>query len=178
MKWQPDRATLVTLTAFHIEERNRPIADPSNPLGQIQAGELTTQGFELEATRTLPGHYDLSLAYGYNDVTGDAAASGYLSRHTASAWGTKTFEGKWATLRLGAGVRYLGQQVSSNAAWTIVTPARTMVDALVELERDRWRLRVNATNLLDNRAYASCLARGDCFVSAPRNVMLSLGYRL
>lgn len=178
VKWQPDRATLVTLTAFHIEERNRPIADPSNPLGQIQAGELTTQGFELEATRTLPGHYDLSLAYGYNDVTGDAAASGYLSRHTASAWGTKTFEGKWATLRLGAGVRYLGQQVSSNAAWTIVTPARTMVDALVELERDRWRLRVNATNLLDNRAYASCLARGDCFVSAPRNVMLSLGYRL
>ncbi len=178
MKWQPDRATLVTLTAFHIEERNRPIADPSNPLGQIQAGELTTQGFELEATRTLPGHYDLSLAYGYNDVTGDAAASGYLSRHTASAWGTKTFEGDWATLRLGAGVRYLGQQVSSNAAWTIATPARTMVDALVELERDRWRLRVNATNLLDNRAYASCLARGDCFVSAPRNVMLSLGYRL
>ena len=178
VKWQPDRATLVTLTAFHIKERNRPIADPSNPLGQIQAGELTTQGFELEATRTLPGHYDLSLAYGYNDVTGDAAASGYLSRHTASAWGTKTFEGDWATLRLGAGVRYLGQQVSSNAAWTIVTPARTMVDALVELERDRWRLRVNATNLLDNRAYASCLARGDCFVSAPRNVMLSLGYRL
>ncbi|MFK3890354.1 TonB-dependent siderophore receptor [Sphingomonas sp. NPDC079357] len=178
VKWQPDRATLVTLTGFHIKELNRPIADPRNPLGQIQAGELTTQGFELEATRTLPGHYDLSLAYGFNDVDGDTGEIGYLSRHTASAWGTKTFEGDWATLRLGAGVRYLGQQVSGSAAWTIVTPARTMVDALVELERNRWRLRVNATNLLDNRAYASCLARGDCFVSAPRNVMLSLGYRL
>ncbi len=178
VKWQPDRATLVTLTGFHIKERNRPIPDPRNPLGQIQAGELTTKGFELEATRTLPGHYDLSLAYGFNDVDGDRGEVGYLSRHTASAWGTKTFEGSWATLRLGAGVRYLGQQVSGNAAWTIVTPARTMVDALVELERDRWRLRLNATNLLDNHAYAACLARGDCFVSAPRNVMLSLGYRL
>lgn len=178
VKWQPDRATLVTLTGFHIKERNRPIPDPRNPLGQIQAGELTTKGFELEATRTLPGHYDLSLAYGFNDVDGDTGEVGYLSRHTASAWGTKTFEGSWATLRLGAGVRYLGQQVSGNAAWTIVTPARTMVDALVELERDRWRLRLNATNLLDNHAYAACLARGDCFVSAPRNVMLSLGYRL
>ncbi|MDQ1228681.1 outer membrane receptor protein involved in Fe transport [Sphingomonas sp. SORGH_AS 879] len=111
-------------------------------------------------------------------MDGDTGEIGYLSRHTASAWGTKTFQGDWATLRLGAGVRYLGQQVSGNAAWTIVTPARTMVDALVELERDRWRLRLNATNLLDNRGYASCLARGDCFVSAPRNVMLSLGYRL
>lgn len=178
VKWQPDRATLVTLTGFHIKERNRPIPDPRNPLGQIQAGELTTKGFELEATRTLPGHYDLSLAYGFNDVDGDTGEVGYLSRHTASAWGTKTFEGSWATLRLGAGVRYLGQQVSGNAAWTVVTPARTMVDALVELERDRWRLRLNATNLLDNHAYAACLARGDCFVSAPRNVMLSLGYRL
>ena len=178
VKWQPDRATLVTLTGFSIKERNRPVPDPSNPLGQIQAGELTTQGFELEATRTLPGNYDLSLAYGFNDVDGDTGEIGYLSRHTASAWGTKTFQGEWATLRLGAGVRYLGQQVSGNAAWTIVTPARTMVDALVELERDRWRLRLNATNLLDNRGYASCLARGDCFVSAPRNVMLSLGYRL
>ncbi|MET4895622.1 TonB-dependent siderophore receptor [Sphingomonadaceae bacterium jetA1] len=178
VKWQPDRATLVTLTGFHIKERNRPVPDPRNPLGQIQAGELTTKGFELEATRTLPGDYDLSLAYGFNDVDGDTGEIGYLSRHTASAWGTKTFQGAWATLRLGAGVRYLGEQVSGNAAWTIVTPARTMVDALLELERDRWRLRLNATNLLDNRAYASCLARGDCFVSAPRNVMLSLGYRL
>lgn len=177
VKWQPDRTTLVTLTGFHIKERNRPIPDPSNPLGQIQAGELTTKGFEVEATRTLPDDYDLSLSYGFNDVDGDAGEIGYLSRHTASAWGTKTFRGDWATLRLGTGVRYLGQQVSSNAAWTIVTPARTMVDALVELERDRWRLRVNATNLLDNRAYASCLARGDCFVSAPRNVMVSLGYQ-
>lgn len=178
VKWQADRATLVTLTGFDITERNRPIPDPANPLGQIQAGELTTKGFELEATRTLPGDYDLSLAYGFNDVDGDTGEIGYLSRHTASAWGTKTFQGDWATLRLGAGVRYLGQQVSGNDAWTLVTPARTMVDALVELERDRWRLRLNATNLLDNRAYASCLARGDCFVSAPRNVMLSLGYRL
>ncbi|MDR6129030.1 iron complex outermembrane receptor protein [Sphingomonas sp. SORGH_AS802] len=178
VKWQADRATLVTLTGFDITERNRPIPDPANPLGQIQAGELTTKGFELEATRTLPGDYDLSLAYGFNDVDGDTGEIGYLSRHTASAWGTKTFRGDWATLRLGAGVRYLGQQVSGNDTWTLVTPARTMVDALVELERDRWRLRLNATNLLDNRAYASCLARGDCFVSAPRNVMLSLGYRL
>lgn len=178
VKWQADRATLVTLTGFDITERNRPIPDPANPLGQIQAGELTIRGFELEATRTLPGDYDLSLAYGFNDVDGDTGEIGYLSRHTASAWGTKTFRGNWATLRLGAGVRYLGQQVSGNDAWTLVTPARTMVDALVELERDRWRLRLNATNLLDNRAYASCLARGDCFVSASRNVMLSLGYRL
>ncbi|SEN69655.1 iron complex outermembrane recepter protein [Sphingomonas gellani] len=176
-KWQPDSMTLLTVTGFRIKEFNRPIADPTNPLGQIQAGGLTTKGIEVEATRTLPGRYDISLAYGYNDVKGDSAATGYLARHVASAWGTKTFVGRDATLRLGAGIRYLGKQVSSSATWTIVTPDRTMVDALVELEHDRWRLALNATNLLDKRVFASCLARGDCFSTAPRNVMVSLGYR-
>jgi iron complex outermembrane receptor protein len=177
VKWQPDAATLVTVTGFRIKERNRPVADPANPRGQIQAGELITKGVEVEATRTLPGRYDLTLAYGYNDVTGDTIATGYAAKHVASAWGTKTFVGRDANLRLGAGVRHIGEQVSSSPVWTIVTPGRTMVDALVELERDRWRLTLNATDLLDTRVFASCLARGDCFSTAPRNVMVSLGYR-
>ncbi len=174
-KWQPDTATLVTATAFRIKERNRPIDGPGTQI--IQAGELTTKGFELEATRHIPDAFDLTLAYGFNDVTGDSRATGFMARHIASAWATRTFVGSWAALRLGAGVRYTGEQVSSSADWTIVTPARTMVDALVEVTRDRWRFAVNATNLFDNRAFASCLARGDCFNTAPRNVMASLGYR-
>lgn len=178
LKWQPDPQTLVTLTGFRIKEQNRPIPDPTNPLFQIQAGELTTKGFEFEATRTLPGNYDLTVSYGYNDLSGDSAATGYLSKHTAAAWGTKTVAlAEDTSLRVGAGVRYLGKQVSSSSVWTIVTPDRVMADALVELNRDRWRIAVNATNLFDNRAFASCLARGDCFVSAPRNVMATLGYR-
>lgn len=175
LKWQPDRATLVTATAFRIKEINRVIYGAGSSVSQ--AGEITTEGFEVEAARTLPGNFELSLAYGYNDVSGDSAASGYLAKHIASAWGTKTIIGDWATLRLGAGVRYTGEQVSSSPLWTIVTPDRAMVDALVEVTRDRWRLALNAVNLLDNQAFASCLARGDCFISEPRNVMVSVGYR-
>ncbi|MEI5686085.1 TonB-dependent siderophore receptor [Sphingomonas kyungheensis] len=177
VKWQPEPATLVTVTAFRIRERNRPVADPANPLGQIQAGALTTRGFEVEATRSLPGRTELTLAYGHNHLTGDSVASGWAAEDVASAWGSKTFVGQLADLRLGVGIRYLGEQVSSSPVWTIVTPGRTMIDALAELERDRWRLSLNATNLLDKRVFAICLARGDCFNTAPRNVMLSLGYR-
>ncbi len=73
-------------------------------------------------------------------------------------------------------MRYAGRQVTSDANWSIVTPARAMVDALAEITRERWRLSLNATNLFDRRGYASCLVRGDCFANAPRNVMLSLRY--
>ncbi|UVO51073.1 TonB-dependent siderophore receptor [Sphingomonas sp. SUN019] len=179
VKWQPDAATLVTVTGFHIKEANRPIADSANPLGQIQSGQLTTKGIELEATRALPGNYDLSVNYGYNKLTNrNASAFDYLPRHNASVWGTKTMPiGADMALRVGAGVRYTGKSSSNSAVWTITTKAYTLVDALAELTWDKYRLSVNATNLFDNEFYASCLARGDCFIGAPRNVMVTLAYR-
>ena len=101
-----------------------------------------------------------------------------MPRHIASAWTTKTFGVAGdARLRLGAGVVYTGKSISTSSIWSIVTPSRTTVDALAEIDWQNWRLSINATNLLNNRYYASCLARGDCFMGAPRNVMGTIGYR-
>jgi len=179
VKWQPDLATLVTVTAFHIKESGRPIDDPANPLGQIQAGELITKGIEIEASRTLPGHFELLVNYGYNKlVAKDSEFFDYMPRHNASIWSTKTFNlNGEASLRLGAGVRYTGRRSSTGPAWTIVTGDNTLVDALAAIEWRDWRFTVNATNLFNERFYASCLSRGDCFVGAPRNVMGSVSYR-
>jgi iron complex outermembrane receptor protein len=96
-----------------------------------------------------------------------------------------------AQLRLGAGVVYSGKSKSTGqidpygrnpaipagTLYTVVTPSRTTVDALAEINWNSWRFAINATNLLNNQYYASCLARGDCFVGAPRNVMGTIGYR-
>ena len=101
-----------------------------------------------------------------------------MPRHTASAWTTKTFGiGQGAQLRLGAGVVHNGKRSSVGPAWTIVTPSYTTVDALAEVTWEKWRFTLNATNLLDDRYYASCLDRGDCFMGAPRNIMGTVGYR-
>lgn len=191
VKWQPLPSTLVTVTGFHIKERNRVLYLANNVT--TQSGELTTRGFEVEASHTLPGNFELLLNYGYNELKSETNTSlDYMPRHTASAWSTKTFGMPGdARLRLGAGVVYNGNSRSTgaldpyglNAAvpagtlYTIVTPSRTTVDALAEITWDQWRLAVNATNLFNEQAFASCLARGDCFVAAPRNVMATLGVR-
>jgi iron complex outermembrane receptor protein len=187
-KWQPDPGTLVTVTGFHIEDTGRLIAGPT-PNTQVQAGKLTSKGFEVEATRTLPGNFDVVVSYGYNEQRADEnPAFNFVPKHNASIWSTKTFPmpGTDASLRLGAGVRYTGESSSVGATylapptaqtWTITTPANTVVDALAEVTWRNYRFSVNATNLFDNRFYASCLARGDCFVGAPRNVMATLGVR-
>ena len=191
VKWQPDPKTLVTVTGFHIKERNRVLYGANNTT--TQSGELTTKGVEVEASRILPGNFELLVNYGYSQLNSEVNSSlDYMPRHTASVWSTKTFgDAAGAQLRLGAGVVYSGNSKSTglidpyglNAAipegtlYTVVTPSRTTVDALAEITWDRWRLALNATNLLNKRYFASCLARGDCFMAAPRNVMATVGMR-
>lgn len=177
VKWQPEPGTLVTVTAFHVKERNRVLYGEGS--STTQAGELTTKGIELEASHTLPGNFELLANYGYNKLRSETNTDlDYLPRHIASIWSTKTFGlADEAQLRLGAGVVYTGKRRSDGPAWNITTPSNTTVDALAEISWNNWRFAVNATNLLNNRFYASCLARGDCFMGAPRNVMATVGYR-
>lgn len=191
VKWQPTPATLVTVTGFHIKERNRVLYLANNVTSQ--SGELTTKGVEFEASHTLPGNFELLVNYGYSELASEVNTSlDYMPRHTASIWSTKTFGTVGgAQLRLGAGAVYSGESKSTgpldpyglNSAiapgtlYTITTPARTTIDALAEISWNQWRLAINATNLLNETAFASCLARGDCFVAAPRNVMATLGFR-
>ena len=177
VKWQPTPNTLVTATAFKIKERNRVLYGPNN--STTQSGVLDTKGFEIEASHALPGNFELLANYGYAKLKSEVNTSlDYMPRHTASLWSTKSFGlPDEAQLRLGAGVVYSGKSISTSDIWSIVTPSRTTVDALAEISWNNWRLAVNATNLLDNKYFASCLARGDCFVGAPRNVMATVGYR-
>jgi iron complex outermembrane receptor protein len=176
-KWQPERNTLVTVTAFHIKERNRVLYLAEN--ATTQSGQLTTKGIEVEASHTLPGNFELLANYGYSKLKSETNTNlDYMPRHTASLWSTKTFGlSDAAQLRLGGGVVYSGKSISTSSLWSIVTPSRTTVDALAEITRDNWRFSINATNLLNKKQFASCLARGDCFVAAPRNVMGTIGYR-
>lgn len=177
VKWQPGVNTLVTATVFKIKERNRVLYLAAG--GTTQSGVLNTKGFEIEASHTLPGNFELLANYGYAKLKSETNTSlDYMPRHTASVWSTKTFglPGE-ASLRLGGGVVYSGKSISTSSIWSIVTPARTTVDGLAEINWNSWRFALNATNLLNNRYYASCLARGDCFMGAPRNVMGTVGFR-
>ncbi|BAV64346.1 TonB-dependent siderophore receptor [Sphingobium cloacae] len=177
VKWQPSPDTLVTFTLFKIKERNRVLYGELN--STTQSGVLNTKGFEIEASHTLPGNFELLANYGYSRLKSETNTSlDYMPRHTASVWSTKTFGlPDEAQLRLGGGIVYNGKSISTSDLWSIITPSRTTVDALAEISWTDWQFSVNATNLLNNKFYASCLARGDCFMGAPRNVMGTISYR-
>lgn len=192
IKFHPDPATLVTATVYDIVESNRPVSDDSTPdlSDQIQVGELTSRGFELEASTRLPGAVSLIANYSYNETEitdADIAQAALIGnqldnvpKHNASLWVTKPFQLADAmVLTLGGGLRYAGDNISYGPAFPngIETPGRTLVDAYAALDWNDWSLSVNATNLFDESYYSACLARGDCFLGAERNVYATLTRR-
>lgn len=183
VKFHPSDAMLVTVTAYHIKQTNRLVYDDSTPapFDQIQAGEITSKGIELEANATLPGKLQILANFSYNkaEENGSGLQLDNVPKYNASLWATRPFDlGQGVELLLGGGVRYSGANWSYGAAFPdgLRTPAYTLVDALAKLTRGNWSLSVNATNLLGKRFYSACLARGDCFMGEARNVFGTLSY--
>ncbi|MFD1949984.1 TonB-dependent siderophore receptor [Sphingomonas arantia] len=185
LKYQPNDASMVTVTGYRIKETNRPVDDPTttDPFDQRQAGSLTSKGIEFEARTVLPGQVQLIANYSYNEaeIDGTNQQLENVPKHNASLWAARSFAlTDDVSLRIGSGVRYSGKNRSYGPAFPdgIVTPDYTLVDGFAEVRWQRWGLSVNATNMLGKDYYSACLARGDCFVGAERNVFGTLSYRL
>jgi len=184
IKFQPNEASMVTLTGYRIKENNRPVDDPStpDPFDQMQAGSLTSKGVEFEARTVLPGELQVIANYSYNEaeIDGTNRQLENVPKHNASLWASRPFAltGE-LDLILGGGVRYSGKNRSFSPVFPngIITPDYTLVDAFAELNWRNWSLALNATNLLGKEFYSACLARGDCFMGAERNVFGTLSYR-
>jgi iron complex outermembrane receptor protein len=184
LKFHPDEATIATLTVYDIKQTNRPVDDPdtADPFDLKQAGELTSRGIEFEASRMLPGNFELIGAVSYNEAQIDKSGRQVddVPKVNASLWGTRTFKlGDDTRLRLGGGVRYMGSHRSYGFAYPdgVRTPDVTLVDALAEVSWKRWSFSLNATNLFDKHYNSACLARGDCFFGSARNVFGTLTYK-
>ena len=189
MKFHPGEATLLTITAYHIKERNRPVSvaidDPDNPgnviTGMRQIGEAFSKGIEVEGSTVLPGEFQILANFSYNkaEMAGTGQQLDNVPKYNASLWATRPFQlSADVSLLLGGGVRHTGAQRSYGAAFPdgLRTPGYTLVDALAEVNWQNWSFRVNATNLLGKRFYSSCLARGDCFMGEARNVFGTVSY--
>lgn len=186
IKWQPQSGILVTANYYDIVEANRPTNDPANPLDTFQTGEIKSKGFEFEAAVELVNNFQLTAAYSYNDAKVTSSLYTYevgqrvndIPRHMASVWGVKTIPLSGdASLRVGAGVRYVGSTVSTGATNVIRTPGFTLADALVAVDWNRWTASINATNLFDKTYFTTCRTFGDCFIGNRRYVTGTLTYR-
>lgn len=205
IKYQPPgSATMLTFAAFDIRRENMTTTDPdpthlcgtAGGRCSIQAGELRTQGIELEAkTEPMRG---LSLIAAYSvmnneytkaypnaagfDLTGKTPAA--LPSQQASAWARYQLqEGPLAGLGVGGGVRYIGSSYA-NEANTLKVPKVTLVDLMLDYDLGRaspalkgMQVALNVQNLFDKEYIASCSGESWCWFGYQRSIKASLRYR-
>lgn len=180
VKYQPNPDSLYTATLFDLRKTNATTTDPLTSIVR-QVGETRSRGLELEAKTALTKSWDLTANYTYHQVEitrSDVAAERgkwptLVPRHIASAWSDYRFGA--TGFGVGAGVRYVGKTYG-DAANTIAVSGRTLVDAALHYEVDRWRFALNVNNLLDKEYLSTCAATA-CYWGAPRSALLTARYR-
>lgn len=180
VKYQPTAFDgLITASVYDLRQEN--VAVSAAPFGGVlQVGEVKSRGFELEATAAIGARWDLRGSYAYNDteqVGGfrDGASLPDAPRHTMSLWASHQFDNG---LRLGGGVRYLGERkgYGFTAADVYDIDAVTLVDLGASYEMNNVTGSLNISNLTDKTYLANCNGFG-CNYGEGRVVQAKVAYK-
>ncbi|MEM7120384.1 MAG: TonB-dependent siderophore receptor [Pseudomonadota bacterium] len=191
IKYEPPGENLIaTVSVFELTQQNVLTPDPNNPGFEVQAGEVRSQGVELEAVATLDSGWSFIASYTYLDQKVTESNGTDLGNrltgipeHTASFWGGYAFDGNSLDgLELGAGVRYIGSSVGDTAN-TFNVPAVTLFDASarydlgqVDSQLTGMEVSLNASNVTDETYVASCLSADRCFYGIGRSILAGLTF--
>ena len=179
------------LAFFHITKKNTILNDPNNPYApNYQAGEVVSQGAELETKWQATPQADLTLNYTYIDmeITEDSyygqegKTPVWVPEQMASLWANYYFEGALSGLQTSAGVRYVGES-QMDAQNSEQVPGYTLVDvsasydfSSVSKSLEGAAVTLSASNLFD-KEYYSCYDKSNCWFGAERSVEAKLEYK-
>ncbi|CBL46104.1 Putative ferrisiderophore receptor [gamma proteobacterium HdN1] len=186
IKFRPNGDNLLlSASVYLLKDENRPVADPNDPdpsdsFGEIQAGEVTVKGVELEASGKVE-NWDMIANYTRTQAQITEPAShaqlSSIPKNSASLWAVNHFSlAGISGFRAGGGVRYSGE--TGDGDDRIMTPSFAVFDALIALDQGSWRYALNINNLFDEEYIVTALERGDSWFGARRKIIGSLSYRL
>jgi len=194
VKYQPAwmNASL-TAAVFDIRQDNTLTGDPNpaHPFAQVQLGEVSVRGFDIEARTQLTEGLGLIASYAFLDheITKSSVATDIGKRlpgtpmHQGSLWADYAVQGgPLAGLSLGGGVRFVGSTYDTNN--TVRIPSYTLVDATIGYDLGKLmpalngaKLSVVAKNLFDRYYVSQCGNVPGCTLGSRRTVLATLSYR-
>lgn len=148
-----------------------------------QLGEVRNRGIEFEAVANITRAVTLvgNLSYVDSEVTEDSDSQyigktpSQIANKLASVWGNyRFFDGPLAGLKLGAGVRYIGDTYADDTE-TNKVPSYTLVDAMASYQWNDYKFQLVAKNLFD-KEYISTCASPFCYYGDSRNIIASVSY--
>ncbi|MFJ3461923.1 TonB-dependent siderophore receptor [Achromobacter spanius] len=170
---------------FRMDDENRAMTDPDNPLFSMAAGKMRNQGFEAEISGSPAPGWDITAGYAYTTTktlkgTEDQKSQQYVfitPRHTFNLWTKYSFaSGPMDGWSLGAGVRSVSSMYRLNGPVKFEQRPYTTVSAQAGY---RFNKHVDATltvnNLFDKVYYQRVWAAyGSNYYGEPRSVMLAV----
>lgn len=170
---------------FRMDDENRAMTDPDNPLFSMAAGKMRNQGFEAEISGSPAPGWDITAGYAYTTTktlkgTEDQKSQQYVfitPRHTVNLWTKYSFaSGPMEGWSLGAGVRSVSSMYRLNGPVKFEQRPYTTVSAQAGY---RFNKHVDATltvnNLFDKVYYQRVWAAyGSNYYGEPRSVMLAV----
>ncbi|WP_231408716.1 TonB-dependent siderophore receptor [Ralstonia solanacearum] len=188
VKVQAGSKASVTASVFRIHQTNVLTPDLDDPSGthSTQAGEVRSQGFELEATVQPIAGWNVIAAYTYQDVRNTRANDATLDkwpiaiptpRQIASLWmDYRIRTGVLQGVGIGAGVRYVSP-VAGAPDNALKVPGYALFDAALFYNVGRhWRLALNGTNLANREVISGCYDATRCIYANGRTVLASAKY--
>lgn len=170
----------LTAAWFDLTRSNVLTTDPDNPAFDVQTGEVRSRGIELQAEASLAAGWDLIASYTKYDLEITRSNRGDegkvpigVPQEMASLWLNHRFGGRLEGLRVGAGVRYVGESYA-DAANTLVVPDHVVADAAIGYKFDNKELSLNVSNIFDEHYVASCAAANYCYYGDRRNITAKL----
>ena len=182
IRYQPDHeGWLLSATTYQLVQSNVTTTDPSNPNFEIQTGEVTSKGVEIEFKGQLTDYLQLTSAYSYTDArnTKTNIPEDLNLRNHAVPYNQLSL---WADyqltsfdlpgLTLGAGVRYVGATLTRDRQHEVA--AFTIIDAMLSYQHSGWRYALNVSNLTDKTYIVAC--SWDCSYGEGRKIIASVNY--
>ncbi|KMM80840.1 TonB-dependent siderophore receptor [Pseudomonas deceptionensis] len=189
VKYQPNDTTLLTASVFEIKQQNVLTGDLEYLEYQVQEGEVSSRGIELEGKSRL-GDIDLIASLSYLDVFYSKSNYGNEGNRSeaqapwaASVWADYHFTAQALKgVTLGGGARYTGKNFGDSAN-TFKTPSFVVYDATLSYDLAALdpsfkgvSTQLNVQNLFDREYVSSCNYSFGCYYGQQRTAALEVKY--
>lgn len=173
------------LAVFEIKDVNRALADPSNGLFSIAAGEVESKGFEAEISGQVAQGWDITAGYAFTKTKylEDSATNEGLPfapttpNHSYNVWSRYKFdEGALRGFSIGAGAKIVSTFYTRSGNVRYVQEGYETVNAQIgyEFNKNLWAT-LTVTNLFDRTYYqwVNTAANGNRY-GEPRTAILKV----
>jgi iron complex outermembrane recepter protein len=175
-------ASIYDIRKTNVLERDPRPGTPNNWLAPI--GEVSSKGFEFDATGQLTAVWSVAATYAYNDakiskstVAATPVGSRFPNapRHKAGLWTRYNFPR--SGLGLAAGLNHVGARANFTGAQDFPAPASTIYNAALYWRWRQTQFALKGENLADKIYSKSVLGGEGHFPGAPRSFTFTATHR-